>query len=223
MTVGCATFRRIGVAAVIFAAAAAVSHADDAKTVALFDGKSLTGWSWQTKDPTVKVDEVFRVDGDVLVCKGKPIGCLRTEAEYESYLLTLKWRWKPGGRPGNGGVLVHATTPGEMYVWPKSIEVQLGHRNAGDLWVIGTYLEIDNGQYRRKGRRYMNLTDDSEKPRGQWNSLKVTCKGDELIVHVNDKLVNHAKRCSVQRGAICLQSEGTEIHFRDIRLKPLSK
>ena len=66
----------------------------------------------------------------------------------------------------------------------------------------------------------MNLTDDSEKPIGQWNQLQLVGEGDEVIVKVNGDLVNHATNCNVTKGAICLQSEGTAIHFRNIQLKP---
>ena len=68
----------------------------------------------------------------------KPNGYIRTKDEYENYRLTLEWRWPEGGTPGNNGVLIHTTTPKELGVWPKSLEVQLAHENAGDFWVIGT-------------------------------------------------------------------------------------
>ena len=113
-------------------------------------------------------------------------------------MLTLEWRW-PGDRGGNNGVLVHASTPGALGVWPKSIEVQLAHQNAGDFWVIGTELDVENEADRVKGRRHLNLTDESEKPLGQWNKYEITCKGDEMIVKVNGELVNHATNCKSPR------------------------
>ena len=106
-------------------------------------------------------------------------------------------------------------------VWPKSIEVQLASGNAGDFWVIGTELDVPNEEERRRDRRHLNLTDDSEKEIGQWNKMEITCQGDEVIVKVNGDLVNHASNCNVTQGAICLQSEGTPIEFRNIELTPL--
>jgi hypothetical protein len=51
--------------------------------------------------------------------------------------------------------------------------------------------------------------------------MEIVAKGDELIVHVNGDLVNHATNLSQRRGAISLQSEGALVHFRNIYLEPL--
>ena len=99
--------------------------------------------------------------------------------------------------------------------------MQLASENAGDFWIIGTELDVKNEEERKKGRRHLNLTDDSEKPIREWNEMEITCRGDEIIVKVNGDLVNHAYNCSVTQGAICLQSEGTPIEFRDILLRKL--
>ncbi len=93
--------------------------------------------------------------------------------------------------------------------------------NAGDFWVIGTELDVPNEETRKKGRRHLNLTDDSEKPFGEWNQMEITCRGDEIIVKVNGDLVNHATNCSESKGSISLQSEGAPISFRKVELKPL--
>jgi len=71
------------------------------------------------------------------------------------------------------------------------------------------------------GRRHLNLTDNSERPIGQWNDYKIVCRGDEITIWVNGDLVNHVTQCSVRKGAICLQAEGADIEFRNIRLVPL--
>ena len=73
------------------------------------------------------------------------------------------------------------------------------------------------------GRRHYNLTDDSEKPIGEWNDYKIVCDGDQITIWVNGVLVNHITRCSQSKGAVCLQAEGADIEFRDIKLKPLQK
>jgi 3-keto-disaccharide hydrolase len=204
-------------------------QAVDKQKVALFNGKDLTGWThylWDSaakqQDVTTPMSAVWSVENGILICQGKPTGYIRTNQEYENYKLSLEWRWPEGTTKGNNGVLVHTSTPNALGQWPKSIEVQLAFGNAGDFWVIGTSLEVPDLENRRKGRRHLNLTDDSEKPAGQWNKMEVTCKGDEVIVHVNGVLVNHATKCDVTRGAISLQSEGALIHFRDIYLTPLN-
>ncbi|HJQ81514.1 MAG TPA: DUF1080 domain-containing protein [Lacipirellulaceae bacterium] len=190
--------------------------------IELFNGRDLEGWTYHLDKEGVRMEDVWSVKDGVLACKGRPAGYLITKKDYfENYVLTLQWRWTD--RPGNNGVLVHVTEPGALGVWPKSLEVQLGHGNAGDFWVIGTTIEIENPEGRIEGRRHLNLTDDSEKPPGEWNEIEITCRGDEVIVKVNGDLVNHAMNVSQSRGAIALQSEGAPIEFREIKLQSLEK
>lgn len=191
------------------------------RAIELFNGRDLSGWTYELSNPDTKMEDVWSVEGGILHCKGTPTGDLRTKADYENYILTLEWRWPPGTKGGNSGVLVHTSTPNVLKGWPKSIEVQLQTGQAGDLWIIGTKFHVENQKTRRQGRRHLNLTDDSEKPLGQWNQLEIMCKSDEIIVKVNGELVNHATYCSVTRGAIGLQSEGAPIEFRNIVLTPL--
>jgi hypothetical protein len=186
----------------------------------LFNGKDLSNWTWVTDKKDSKLEDVWSVKDRVLHCTGNPRGYIRTKKDdYQNYSVTVEWRWP--GKGGNNGVLVHTSTPSALGVWPKSIEVQLAHGNAGDFWVIGTDLDVPNEETRKKGRRHLNLTDDSEKPIGEWNRMEITCQGDEIVVKVNGDTVNHAENCSVSRGAISLQSEGTSIEFRMVELKRL--
>lgn len=188
--------------------------------IELFNGKDLTGWNFVLDDPNAKMEDVWTVEDGIIHCKGNPRGYLETKEEYSDFLLTLQWRWKPGTKGGNSGVLLHSSTPREIGVWPKSIEAQLAAGNAGDIWVIGTTIEIPDKEKRVQGRRHLNLTDGSEKPIGEWNDYEILCKGDEIILKVNGEVVNHATKCSVQKGRICLQSEGAEVQFRNIKLRP---
>jgi hypothetical protein len=190
--------------------------------VALFNGRNLDGWTYHLADPKVPMEDVWSVKDGKLLCKGTPAGYLLTKKnDFENYVLTLEWRWP--GKGGNNGVLVHVTKPGALGVWPKSLEVQLGSGDAGDFWVIGTTIDVENIAKRKQGRRHLNLTDDSEKPLGEWNKMEITCRGDEVIVKVNGDLVNHATNVSQTKGAIALQSEGTPIEFRNIKLQKLQK
>jgi hypothetical protein len=201
---------------------ALVTHAE-AQTE-LFDGKTLDGWKAVFEDPKADLKDTWSATEGILKCTGKPVGYLRTvRDDFHDYVLTLEWRWPEGSSGGNNGVLVHTSTPNALGVWPRSIEVQLHAGNAGDFWVIGTELTVPEAETRRKDRRHINLTDDSEKPAGQWNSMEITCKADTLRVKVNGVLVNEATACSVSKGAISLQSEGSPIEFRNIKLAPLKQ
>lgn len=205
----------------VCALATLATKASAAEPVQLFNGRDLTGWTYHLDDPKVKMEDVWSVKDGVLHCKGKPAGYLLTKkSDFENYVLTVEWRWP--GKGGNNGVLVHVTTPGALGVWPKCLEVQLQSGEAGDFWVIGTKLEIENPKGRIEDRRHKNLTDGSEKPLGEWNTMEITCRGDEITVKVNGDLVNHATKLSQSKGAIALQSEGTPIEYRKVELRPLA-
>ena len=191
-----------------------------AQPVALFDGKSLTGWSFDVIDPQVKPADVWSVKDGMIVCKGRPPAVLRTEKDYSDYELTIEWRWAPGGKPGNSGLLVHASKPREMFVWPKSLEVQLGSGNAGDFWMIGESVRVRDTT--PQGRRWIKRQSSAEKPAGEWNTMTVRCEGDTIRVTVNGILMNEGYALSATKGAICLQSEGAEVHFRKVQLTPLA-
>lgn len=132
---------------------------------------------------------------------------------------------------------VHASTPRALYeMFPASIEVQMNSGHAGDFWCIHENIEVPDMEKRRprgenqkwggkKGdsRRILNLTDGSEKPLGEWNTMEIVCRGKEVIVHINGELVNHGSNCTVSEGQIALQAEGAEVEFRKLQLTSLAK
>ena len=186
--------------------------------IALFDGESLSGWTWHLSKPDVPPEQVWSVADGVLRCEGRPVGYLRTEADHESYELTLEWRFDPERGPGNSGVLLRMV--GEDKVWPKSMEAQLHSRNAGDIWNIDRFpMDVDAG--RTSGRRTVKLNPTNELPLGEWNRYRITLDGGSLTIEVNGLVQNTARWCEVVPGKICLQSEGAYIEFRNIRLRPI--
>lgn len=201
--------------------------------IPLFNGTDLAGWHADVPeaDGGKQVAPSFEVRDGVLRSNGNPQGHLITDASYGDYRLTVEWRWP--GEPGNCGVLVHTSTPRRLYgMFPQSIECQLHVGNAGDFWCIGEDVTVPDMETRRgpkanwgvdgdKARRVGNLTDGSEKPLGEWNRMVIECRGDEIVIHVNDVLVNHGTGCTAKRGAIALQAEGAVCEFRKVELQPL--
>lgn len=204
-----------------------------AQTIHLYNGKDLNNWYSDVpatdKDPNLRKSFIIR-DGN-LVSMGTPEGHLLTKEKYENYRLELEYRF--AGKPGNCGVLVHASTPRALYgMFPKSIEVQMMHSNAGDFWCIVEDIKVENMEARRgpkenwgitegKERRVKNLTDNSEKPLGEWNKMTIECRGDKIKVWVNGDLVNDGFGATAQKGQIALQAEGAEVEFRKVDLTPL--
>lgn len=205
------------------------------RPVSLFNGKDLNGWSIDVpmRDSVPNAPESFIVREGKLVSLGEPRGHLVTNEVFENYRLEVEYRFV--GKPGNCGVLVHASTPRALYkMFPKSIEVQMEHQNAGDFWVIVEDIQVDNMEKQRgprekwgiiegKNRRIKNLTDNSENPLGEWNTMTVECLKDEIKVWVNGDLVNHGYNATVTSGKIALQAEGSEVEFRKLLLTPISK
>jgi hypothetical protein len=65
--------------------------------------------------------------------------------------------------------------------------------------------------------------DDVEKPVGEWNSYEIIAEGDKITPILNGKVMNVGTKCSHTKGKILFQSEGAEVFFRRIDLKPLNK
>ena len=200
----------------------------------LFNGSDLSGWHVDIpkmdNDPSAK--SAFVVRNGLVVSLGKPGAHLISDAVHQDYRLEVEYRFT--AKPGNCGVLVHASTPRALYkMFPKSVEVQMMHGNAGDFWCIVEDITVPNMEARRgprakwgvtegKGRRIQNLTDDSEKPAGQWNTMVIECFADAIMVWLNGDLVNHGTDCTARKGQIALQAEGSEVEFRKVQLTPIS-
>src|SRR5436190_2844561 len=85
----------------------------------LFNGKDLAGWVNVNTKP-----ETWSVRDGMIVCSGKPTGVMRTEKQYENFLLHVEWRhMEPGG---NSGVFAwSAGTVDAGKDLPKGLEVQM--------------------------------------------------------------------------------------------------
>jgi len=128
---------------------------------------------------------------------------------------------------------VHTSTPRVLYkIFPQSIEVQMLDGHAGDFWCIGEDIEVSDMERRRgpeetwgiregDARRIENLTNNSELPVGQWNTLQVEALERNIRVWVNGELVNEGFNATADRGHIALQSEGAKIEFKNVLLVSL--
>ena len=206
---------------------------DNGEPTDLFNGSDLKGWHVDVPkaDKNKDIEKTFIVRDGNLVSLGKPNGHLITDKKFENYRLHVEYRF--ASTPGNCGVLVHASKPRALYeMFPKSIEVQMNSGHAGDFWCIGEDITVPDMVKRRgpkekwgitegAARRIVNLTDDSEKKVGQWNTMIIECLKDEVKVWVNGDLVNHGSKCTASSGQIALQAEGAEVEFRKLRLKKI--
>jgi 3-keto-disaccharide hydrolase len=195
----------------------------------LFNGEDLSGWV----DVNTSEDTWTVRDG-LLVCSGYPIGVMRSEKQYENFILHIEWRHMEAG--GNSGVFVwsEGTVP-EGRRLPKGVEVQMleldwpnQHRDKdgklppiayvhGELFGANGAITVPDNP---RGTRSKSL-ENRCKGKGEWNTYDVVCVDGVIKLSVNGKFVNGISKSSVKKGYLCLESEGAEIHFRSIRILEL--
>ncbi|MDO6438403.1 DUF1080 domain-containing protein [Cyclobacterium sp. 1_MG-2023] len=206
-----------------------------AQKIPIFNGKDLSGWHVDVpdQDENPNISPSFVVKDGLLISMGTPQGHLITNDEYENYRITAEYRFPEA--TGNCGILIHASTPRSLYkMFPKSIEVQMYHENAGDFWCIVENIEVDNMVERRgpkeewgvtegKKRRILNLTDGSENTPGLWNRMVIECLEDKVKVWVNGDLVNEGYNATATKGQVAVQAEGAKVEFRKLELEPITQ
>ncbi|KAA0137112.1 DUF1080 domain-containing protein [Gimesia chilikensis] len=195
----------------------------------LFNGKDLTGWVNVNTDK-----DTWYVKDGMLVCTGHPIGVMRTDKQYENFLLHIEWRHMEAG--GNSGVFAwsEGTVP-EGRRLPKGMEIQMleldwvnQHKMKdgtlppiayvhGELFgANGLITTPDNP----RGNRSKSI-ENRCKGKGQWNVYDVVCVDGTVKLSVNGKFVNGVRNASIKKGYLCLESEGAEIQFRNIQIMEL--
>ena len=196
------------------------------EAVKLFDGKSLEGWDFFLVKPELKMADVWSVSEGNIVCKGKPMGYLATKKDYTNFSLIVEYRWAPGKKATNSGVLMRIT--GKPQGLPKCMEVQLQHGKAGDIYGFhGFKVASKNGKTFNVDNKFVGKMSgsakakDAEKKPGEWNKLEITVNKGDVTVILNGEKVNEAKDCEIVAGKVALQSEGGEIHFKTVEITPI--
>jgi hypothetical protein len=187
------------------------------KKESLFNGKNLDGWTIFVDESIISPEDFFYVNDGMIETVGVPVGYLRTVKEYSDYHLHLEWRYPE--IPTNSGVFLH--TSGPDLIWPAHYQGQLKYENAGDFIVHGVGVSATIG-----GIVYVSsdtlkplipkMNPTNEKPAGEWNSYDITCIGSTIELRVNGLLQNKATNCSLTKGGIGLQAEGSKIQFRNL-------
>lgn len=189
----------------------------------LFNGKDLTGWVDVNTSP-----ETWKVKDGMLICSGLPIGVMRSDRQYENFILEVEWRHMEAG--GNSGVFIWSEgTQFEDNPLTKAIEVQMlelewaVQNERTDAYVHGELFPTmgmtaipDNP----RGIRSKSI-EKRCKGKGEWNKYVVVCVDGTVKLSVNGKFVNGLRASERKKGYICLEAEGAEIHFRNIRIMEL--
>jgi hypothetical protein len=183
--------------------------------MSLFNGKDLDGWVNVNCAP-----ETWTVRDGMIVCTGIPTGILRTDKQYENFILELEWMHLHEG--GNAGLFIHSddiTAPGQPF--SRSVECQIMDGNHGDVFAIhGARMTRDNEDpFYRVGWMRTFPREERANPAGQWNHYRVESRDGILSLAVNGKVVSRAFHVNPRKGYICLESEGSEVQFKNIRIK----
>ena len=173
--------------------------------------------------------ETWKVKGNEIICSGHPIGVIRSEKSYENFLLHIEWKhMEPGG---NSGTFVWSNAePGDNLL-PNGVEVQmleldwvnLNTRDGktppiayvhGEIFGVGGVETVPDNPRGSRSKSVENRC----KGKGEWNTYDVVCVDGTIKLSVNGKFVNGISKAAKKEGFICLESEGAEIHFRNIRI-----
>jgi hypothetical protein len=147
---------------------------------------------------------------------------------------------------------VHAAPGAEGRTWARSVELQIQEHDVGDLYAVGSVIAVRSkarpntrpaiydydpagewtffSQSQGASGRCVKQP-DNEKPTGEWNTVELIAFGEDSIHIVNGKVVMRLHGplridtpvpTSVTSGPIILQSEGAEVYYRDIQVRPIT-
>jgi hypothetical protein len=196
--------------------------------VDLFNGKDLAGWV-----NVNTAEDTWTVRDGLLICSGHPIGVMRTVKQYENFVLHIEWmHMEPGG---NSGVFAWSNAqPDPTSRLPNGIEIQMLELEwpnlhkvngvtppvayvHGELFGVGGVKTTPDNP---RGERSMSI-ENRCKGKGEWNTYDVVAVDGVIKLSVNGKVVNGISHATQKKGYLCLESEGAEIHFRNIRIMEL--
>lgn len=201
-----------------------VLAADEEGFTPLFNGRDLAAWVNANCAP-----ETWSVTNGMIHCTGHPTGAMRTERQYENFILEVEWRHLSSG--GNSGVFIWGTpiaAPGVPFL--RGIEVQVldhGYNASGkNQWYTthGDVFPIHGAHMKPFGRHNGERSFPSEeRSKGfpEWNHYRIVCTNGTIRLSVNGKEVSGGEDCNYRKGFLALESEGGPVEFRNIRIKEL--
>lgn len=205
---------------------------------------SQPGWRSLTEADFTKVnssEDTWSWKDGVLYCTGQPVSVLRTGKQYRNFELVVEWMHERAA--GNSGVFVWVTpvsieklTAAGKPGLPRGIEVQvLDHGftdmmkangaktdwfgTNGDVFPVGVKMTpfppLSPDGSRSYPRRHL------ANGHGHWNQYYIRAINGEVRLWVNGEEVSGGTGCDPAEGFLCLESEGSPIQFRILRIREL--
>lgn len=202
------------------------------------------GWVELGEDDFVRVngdDDTLTWKDGLAICSGTPIGVTRTQKQYKNFELLIDWSHRRDA--GNSGVfawvpesVLKDLPPGKLpaggieiqmldHGYTAQFEQRSGKKATwfsthGDIFPVGTSTMKPFPPLSPDGSRSFPSKNLS-KGFGQWNHYYVRAINGEVRLWVNGEEVSGGNQCEPREGYLCLEAEGSPIHFRNIRIREL--
>jgi hypothetical protein len=215
---------------------------DQSLPKATIDGTGL-GWKELGEKDFVNVNgdkDTWTWKEGVAHCTGKPVGVIRSQKQYANFELVVQWRHLKSA--GNSGVFVWVPEksltdlkPGKL---PEGIEVQVldhGYKEQyeknsgkkadwfttnGDVFPVGSSKMTPFAPTAPDGKRSFPRKELS-KGVDEWNHYYIRALNGEVRLWVNGEEVSGGTGCEPSSGFICLESEGSPVEFKELRIREL--
>jgi hypothetical protein len=186
-------------------------------------------------------DDTWSWKDGMLSCTGQPVSVMRTAKIFRNFEMVVEWsHQKPGG---NSGVFVWVTpesvealTAAGKPGLPKGIEVQiLDHAftdqmkaagkktdwfgTNGDVFAVGVEMTPFPPLSPNGSRSFPR--EHRAKGSPEWNHYYIRAINGEVRLWVNGAEVSGGTGCKPAEGYLCLESEGSPILFRKLRIREL--
>jgi hypothetical protein len=188
----------------------------------LLNGKDLDHWIGNKTD--------YLMENDELLVRPKQggHGNLYTAEQYSNFIFRFDFKLTPGA---NNGLGIHTPLEGDAAYVGKELQIL---DNTAEI-----YAQLKPYQYHGSVYGVIAAKKGALKPVGEWNSQEVVVKGDHIKITLNGEVildgnvkeaskngtVDHTDHPGLQRnkGHIAFLGHGSELAFRNIRIKDLSK
>jgi len=227
----------------LYALSGAATEEKPSLPKAFIDGTG-PGWKAMVEDDFAHVncnEDTWAWKDGVIHCTGQPVGVVQSKRPYKNFELVVQWRHLRSG--GNSGVFVWATAESLAELkkgkgrLPKGIECQVldhGYAEAyekshkkkpdwftthGDVFAVGVKLKPFPPLSPNGSRSFPSK--ELSKGANEWNHYYIRCINGEVRLWVNGEEVSGGTGAQPGEGFLCLESEGSPVEFKHLRIREL--
>lgn len=204
---------------------APIADGPHAGAVDLLRGATLDDFDYFLLDEGQR-DKVFSLEDGVLAISGSPFGWLGTKNDYHNFVVETEFRLTEPEGETNSGFLVRMGEQKPTSFLPHCVEIGIYEKETGTLFGFHDFRIFgeESRMVYYKDHEYAGNCDEIDLIRdpitdlGQWNTMKITCCANVIVVELNGIPVNWGVMAEDYAGKIAFQSEGAKIEFRNAYL-----